>query len=345
MSCIVLHLFHSRQITLNAKIWLRYTCYKTNSPSPSATALVAPKAQLTPRRCLHLLDAFDKRLQLARPRRMPQLAQRLGFDLPNAFARDLEALSHLFQRVLRAVLQPKAHLDNALFPRGKSPQNLRRVLLQIHADHGLARRNRLPVFNEVAQVRVFLFTDRRLQRNRLLRDLQYLAHLRYRNVHAPRDLFARRLTAQFLHQLPACADELVDRLDHVHRDTNRSRLVRNRTRNRLANPPRRIRRELVTTPILEFIHCLHQADIALLNQVQELQSAIRVFLRDRNHQTKVGFNQLALRLLGVHVALDHLALRALQLDNRHACVALDLFEVHFAVLLLAPILLLQLIAL
>src|SRR4051812_35017245 len=39
----------------------------------------------------------DERLELLGPARMPKLAQRLGFDLPDALARDLEVLPHLFQ--------------------------------------------------------------------------------------------------------------------------------------------------------------------------------------------------------------------------------------------------------
>jgi hypothetical protein len=49
--------------------------------------------------CLHLFYAVHKCLQFAAARRMAQLAQRLGFDLANALARDLEALSNFFQRV------------------------------------------------------------------------------------------------------------------------------------------------------------------------------------------------------------------------------------------------------
>lgn len=49
---------------------------------------------------LHFFHTVDERLQLAAARRMPQLAQCLRFDLPNALARNLEALSYLFQRVL-----------------------------------------------------------------------------------------------------------------------------------------------------------------------------------------------------------------------------------------------------
>jgi hypothetical protein len=65
-------------------------------------------------------------------------------------------------------------------------------------------------------MRVFLLADRGLERDRLLRDLQDLAHLADRDVHALRDLVAGRLATQLLDERAAGADQLVDRLDHVH---------------------------------------------------------------------------------------------------------------------------------
>ena len=88
-----------------------------------------------PERDLHLFHAFDKGFELARPRRMTQLAQRLGFNLPDALARYLEALAHFFERMLGAVFEAEAHLDDALLARRERAQNLRCVLLQVHADH------------------------------------------------------------------------------------------------------------------------------------------------------------------------------------------------------------------
>ena len=101
----------------------------------------------------------------------------------------------------------------------------------------------------------------------------------------------------------------------MDRDTDRPRLIGDRTRNRLPDPPRRIGRELVATAIFKLVHGLHQADVAFLNQVEELQAAVGVLLGDGNDQTKIGFDQLSLGLLGVHVALNHFALRALQLKD------------------------------
>src|SRR5207237_3291796 len=44
--------------------------------------------------------SFEVRAKFARPRRMPELATRLGFDLPDALARDCEALADFLERVL-----------------------------------------------------------------------------------------------------------------------------------------------------------------------------------------------------------------------------------------------------
>ncbi len=152
---------------------------------------------------LHLLDAFDEGLQLAAAAGVAQLAQRLGFDLADALARDLEALAYFFQRVLGAVFEAETHLDDTLFARGEGAENLRGVLLEVDADDGLGGRDGLAIFNEVAEVRVFLFADGGLKRDGLLRDLEDLADLGDRDVHAARDLFARGLAAKLLHQVDA----------------------------------------------------------------------------------------------------------------------------------------------
>src|SRR5262249_44083373 len=75
---------------------------------------------------------------------------------------------------------------------------------------------------------------------------------------------------------------------------------------RLPDPPRRIGRELVAAAVLELVYRLHQADVALLDQVEELQAAVGVLLRDRDHEAEVGFHHLLLRLPRLALALpDH----------------------------------------
>ena len=66
---------------------------------------------------------------------MPQFAQRFGFDLADAFARNCEALPDLFQGVLAAVFQPEPHLDDFFFARSQRAQDLPCLVLQVHVDH------------------------------------------------------------------------------------------------------------------------------------------------------------------------------------------------------------------
>ena len=122
-----------------------------------------------------------------------------------------------------------------------------------------------------------------------------------------RQFFGRRLAAEFLLQLALRAHQLVDGLDHVDRDANGPRLVRDGPRDRLPHPPGGVGRELVSAAVIELVDGLHQADVAFLDQVQERQPAIGVALGDGDHQPEVGLDQLLLRRLGfLLAALDDL---------------------------------------
>src|SRR6202790_3280655 len=286
----------------------------------------APTSAISPLPPSSVPHPIHKRPQLPRPRWMPQLSSGLGLNPADSFSRYRKRLSDFLKRVLRAVFQPKAHLDDLLLARRQRTQHLRSLVFEVDVDHCLGRRNYRPVLDKVAQMRIFLFANRRFERDRLLRNLQHLPDLRHRNVHPFRDFLRRRLASQFLHQLPRRADQLVDGFDHVYRDTNRTRLIGDGAGNRLPNPPRGISGELIPAAVFELVDRLHQADVAFLNQVEELQAAIRVLLRNRDHQTQVRFDQLALGVLGVHVALDDLALRALEFLEQQARLHLKLFQ-------------------
>src|SRR6185369_4416839 len=283
---------------------------KTAAGAPSPTAAVE-----TVKDSLGVVDprTLQERLQLARPRRMPQLAERLGLDLTDALSGDRERLADLFQGVLGPVAQAEAHLDDLLLARSQGLQESLGLLLQVDVDHGLRRRDHVAVLDEVAEMRILFLADRSLQRDRLLRDLQDLSHLRDRDVHPLRDLLRRRLAAQLLDQRARRADELVDRLDHVHGNTDGARLVGDGAGDGLADPPRRVGRELVAALVLELVDRLHQPDVAFLDQVQELQAAVRVLLRDGDDQAEVGFHQLLLGRFRADLALDHGPQLALEL--------------------------------
>ncbi len=119
-------------------------------------------------------------------------------------------------------------------------------------------------------------------------------------VHLQRDLFGRRLAAQLLHQPALGADLPVDALHHVHGDADRARLVGDGPADRLADPPGGIGAELEAQRGVELLHRPQQADVALLDQVQERHAAADVALGHADHQAQVGLRQA---LLGVQAAL------------------------------------------
>ncbi len=88
----------------------------------------------------------------------------------------------------------------------------------------------------------------------------------------------------------------------MHRDADGAGLVGDGAGDGLADPPGGVGRELVAALVLELVDGLHQADVAFLDQVQELQAAVRVLLRDGDDEAEVGFDELGLGLLGLALA-------------------------------------------
>ena len=172
---------------------------------------------------------------------------------------------------------------------------------------------------------VLFLADRRFQRNRFLRDLHDLTHLVHRHADLCGDLFRLRIMSELLQELPRNAHDLVDRLDHVHRDADRTRLVGDGAGDGLPDPPGRISGELIALGIVEFLDRFQKAEVALLDQVEELHAAADIAFCDGNDQTKVGLRQTAARFL---VALAH-ALGKLDLLGRIEQVDLaDLLQIH-----------------
>jgi hypothetical protein len=102
----------------------------------------------------------------------------------------------------------------------------------------------------------------------------------------------RRLAADLVEQLPARAHDLLDRLDHVHRDADGALLIGDR----LPDPPCRVGRELVAAAVLELVDLLHQADVAFQGQIEELQAAVGACLGDRDDEAQVRLHHLVLGL-------------------------------------------------
>src|SRR5262249_36199243 len=154
-------------------------------------------------------------------------------------------------------------------------------------------RDRVLVLDQLTELGVALVADRRLERDRqaairpdLLDPLRRDRRLRIDRQDL-RGLGDRRLAAEAYRPLPGDAGDAVHRLDHVDRDPDRPALVREATLDRLADPPRRVGRELEATLPLELVDAAHQPGVALLDEVQEAHAAVDVLLRIGDDEPEV----------------------------------------------------------
>ena len=151
-----------------------------------------------------------------------------------------ELLADFLQRVVGVHADAEAHAQHAFLARGQAREHAGDGLLQVRLDRGVDRDHRILVLDEIAEVRILLVADRRFEADRLLGDLHHLADLLERHGQPLGHFLGRGLAALLVEELAAGADQLVDRLDHMDRDADRARLVGDRARDRLADPPRRI---------------------------------------------------------------------------------------------------------
>src|ERR1019366_8247084 len=100
--------------------------------------------------------------------------------------------------------------------RGERGEYAGRGLAQVRLDRGVDRQHRVLILDEVAEVGILLVADRRFERERLLGDLESLAHLLERHAELFGKLLQRGLAADLVEHLPAGAHDLVDPLDPVH---------------------------------------------------------------------------------------------------------------------------------
>ena len=115
-------------------------------------------------------------------------------------------------------------------------------------------------------------------------DLHHAANFLGWHLGFRRNLLASWFTTKLLQQMLLNVAQLAHGFNHVHRHANGSRMIGDGSRDRLANPPCRIRAELVATLILVLVHGAHQTGVAFLNNVKERQATVAILLGNADHQ-------------------------------------------------------------
>ncbi len=119
---------------------------------------------------------FEELPQTLGTLRMTQLGQRLRLDLADPLAGHAELLADLFERLGPTAVETEAQPDDLLLSIGQLPEHLGDRLVQHHPGRRVGRTVDRAVLDEVTEVRLVLLADRRIERQRVLRDAQQLAH-------------------------------------------------------------------------------------------------------------------------------------------------------------------------
>src|SRR2546421_2379165 len=180
------------------------------------------------------LDAILKALCLGETF---ELLQRVVLDLADALAGHAERAADLLQRARLLALEPEAQLDHLPLPLGERGERVLDVAPPQRQRGRVERRLGLLVLHEVPELGLLLLADRLLERDGELRHAQDLAYLLGRHLELVRDLVRPRLAPEPLDELALDVHDLVQLLDHVHRDPDRWRLFGDRARDRLPDPP------------------------------------------------------------------------------------------------------------
>ena len=89
----------------------------------------------------------------------------------------------------------------------------------------------------------------------------------------------------------------------MDRDADGAGLVGDGAGDGLPDPPGGVGGELVAALVLELFDGAHEANVALLDEVEEVHAAVDILLGDRDDEAEVGLNHLGLGALGAVLSL------------------------------------------
>ena len=191
-------------------------------------------------------------------------------------------------------------------------------------DHGGLGVGGLAVLDEVAERGLLVGADRHVQDYRVAGVVEQVGDLLLRHAGLLGELLVRGVAAQLLVQVALDPGQLVDLLDQVHGQPDGAALVRHAAGDGLPDPPRRVGGELEALGVVELLDGADQAEVALLDQVQQRHAAAGVALGQRDDQPQVGLQQVvagARRRRGRRGAGPWRALRSSSTPSASRCPA------------------------
>ena len=234
-----------------------------------------------------------------------------GLDLADSLSGEAEAFSDLFEGVLHAVRDAEAHGEDGGLARVQAAERLMGQTGEGLVQDLFLGRGGVLVGEEAGEVGVVvLIGDALVERGRGHGDAAQEADAVFRLVQREGELGVGGLSLELLAQATLGAVQLVDQFAGVDRDADQVGAVGQGAGDRLADPPGRVGGELVAPAVVEFLDGAEEADVALLDEVEQVQALLLVLLRDRDDEAQVGDVHRALGVVAVPLDLGQATLGA-----------------------------------
>jgi hypothetical protein len=143
----------------------------------------------------------------------------------------------------------------------------------------------------------------------VLHEVEELRDAKRGQIRLGRDLVERRVAAQLLSERAPGPLDAAHLVRDVDGQADRPTLLGQCALDRLANPPRRVRRELEPHRPVELVDRAHEPQVPFLDQIEERHVRARVVARDRHHEAQVRLDEPpSCDLVALVLALRELAL-------------------------------------
>ncbi len=202
---------------------------------------------------------------------MTKLRHRPGLDLADALPGEVEVLADLFERAGLSPIEPEPQGEDLTLALVQRRQQLLDLGRQQRGGRDLERRLGRAVLDDVAQLGVTVLAQWLRQRERLGREAQRFGDLVLGHLDLDRELGQRRRPSELQLEARPRLLETGERVAGMHGQPDRATRVGDAARDRLADPPRGVRRELEALAPVELLDRVHEAEVAFLDQVQQRQ--------------------------------------------------------------------------
>src|SRR5919106_9472 len=242
--------------------------------------------------------AFLEQLAVSR-----ELLEGALLELSYALARDAELLPGLLQRDGFLPGEAEAELEHTTLHGGEGLEGVRQRAVA-ERDLNLLGQILAGRRDEVAERGGLVLADRTIEACERPNRLACLSELVERDLGRLRDLILGRQALELRGELALRPRGLALEIGDVDRHADDAGAILDTALHRLADPPRRVGRELEAAAPVELLDRSDEAEHTFLDQVEQCQAVSLVALRDRDDEPQVRVDHL---LLGGEVAaLDSL---------------------------------------